>query len=127
MVRCGLTAAGSRQGKPADSILMWTLKPQFFDAALPTSESFIKQTKTARFFHHAQAVREVVTCQRLQSVWVRATNDEKLGHIRRMSPFSARSPSWVAANSRRRVAHGQRAFTHVVRRYQLLKSWILWS
>lgn len=40
-----------------DSILMQTLKLQFSDAALPTLESFIKQTKTVRLFRRAQAVR----------------------------------------------------------------------
>jgi hypothetical protein len=52
-----------------DSILMQTLKLQFSDAALPTLESFIKHTRTARIFRRAQAVPEVVTGQRLQSVW----------------------------------------------------------
>jgi hypothetical protein len=48
---------------------MQTLKLQFSDAALPTLESFIKHTRTARIFRRAQAVPEVVTGQRLQSVW----------------------------------------------------------
>jgi transposase len=38
------------------------------DEALPTLETFLKQTKEARVFRRAQAVREVVTGHRLQTV-----------------------------------------------------------
>ena len=68
---------------------MQPLNPQFSDAALPTLESFIKHTKTARLSRRAQAVCQVVTGQRLLSVRSRAVNGEKLGHIRRMSPCSS--------------------------------------
>ena len=47
---------------------MWTLKLHFPDQALPTLETFLKQTKEARVFRRAQAVREVVKGQRLQTV-----------------------------------------------------------
>ena len=47
---------------------MRTLKLHFSDAALPTLESFLKQTKEARIFRRAQAVRDVVRGQRLQTV-----------------------------------------------------------
>jgi transposase len=47
---------------------MRTLKLHFPDNALPTLESFLKQTKEARVFRRAQAVREVVTGHRLQTV-----------------------------------------------------------
>jgi transposase len=45
-----------------------TLKLQFSDDALPTLDTFIKQSKAARIFRRAQAVREVVTGNRIQSV-----------------------------------------------------------
>jgi len=48
---------------------MRTLTRQLSDAALPTLGRFIKQTKTARIFRRAQTVREVITGQRLQSLW----------------------------------------------------------
>src|SRR5919205_1736272 len=47
---------------------MRTLKLRFPDEALPTLETFLKQTKEARVFRRAQAVREVVKGQRLQTV-----------------------------------------------------------
>jgi transposase len=47
---------------------MRTLKLHFPDEALPTLETFLKQTKEARVFRRAQAVREVVKGQRLQTV-----------------------------------------------------------
>lgn len=47
---------------------MRTLKLQFSDRALPTLDSFIKQTKEARIFRRAQAVREVVKGNRIQQV-----------------------------------------------------------
>ena len=47
---------------------MRTLKLHFPDQALPTLDTFLKQTKEARVFRRAQAVREVVQGQRLQTV-----------------------------------------------------------
>jgi hypothetical protein len=47
---------------------MRTLKLHFPDETLPTLETFLKQTKEARVFRRAQAVREVVKGQRLQTV-----------------------------------------------------------
>ena len=47
---------------------MRTLKLHFPDQALPTLETYLKQTKEARVFRRAQAVREVVKGQRLQTV-----------------------------------------------------------
>src|SRR2546422_8845883 len=47
---------------------MRTLKLHFPDQALPTLETLLKQTKEARVFRRAQAVREVVKGQRLQTV-----------------------------------------------------------
>ena len=47
---------------------MRTLKLHFPDDALPTLDTFLKQTKDARVFHRAQAVRHVVKGQRLQTV-----------------------------------------------------------
>src|SRR5262249_35045822 len=47
---------------------MRTLKLHFPDDALPTLATFIKQTKEARVFRRAQAVRQVVQGQRLQTV-----------------------------------------------------------
>src|SRR5712691_2791880 len=47
---------------------MRTLKLHFPDDALPTLETFLKQTKEARVFRRAQAVREVVKGHRLQTV-----------------------------------------------------------
>jgi transposase len=47
---------------------MRTLKLHFSDDALPTLNAFVKQTKEARVFRRAQAVRAVVTGQRLQTV-----------------------------------------------------------
>ena len=47
---------------------MRTLKLHFPDDALPTLETFLKQTKEARVFRRAQAVRDVVTGHRLQTV-----------------------------------------------------------
>ena len=47
---------------------MRTLKLHFPDDALPTLDTFIKQTKKVRVFRRAQAVRNVVKGQRLQTV-----------------------------------------------------------
>jgi transposase len=47
---------------------MRTLKLHFPDDALPPLETFLKQTKKARVFRRAQAVRDVVTGHRLQTV-----------------------------------------------------------
>jgi transposase len=47
---------------------MRTLTLHFSDDALPTLDTFIKQTKEARVFRRAQAVRNVVKGQRLQTV-----------------------------------------------------------
>jgi len=47
---------------------MRTLKLHFPDDALSTLDSFLKQTKEARVFRRAQAVRNVVKGQRLQTV-----------------------------------------------------------
>jgi transposase len=47
---------------------MRTLKLHLPDDALPTLDTFIKQTKEARVFRRAQAVRHVVKGQRLQTV-----------------------------------------------------------
>jgi transposase len=47
---------------------MRTLKLHFADDALPSLNTFLKQTKEARVFRRAQAVRAVVTGQRLQPV-----------------------------------------------------------
>ena len=47
---------------------MRTLKLHFSDQALPTLDTFLKQTKEARIFRRAQAVREVVQGHRLQTV-----------------------------------------------------------
>jgi transposase len=47
---------------------MRTLKLHFPDEALPTLDTFLKQTKEARVFRRIQAVREVVKGQRLQTV-----------------------------------------------------------
>ena len=47
---------------------MRTLKLPFPDQALPTVETFLKQTKAARVFRRAQAVRAVVEGHRLQNV-----------------------------------------------------------
>jgi transposase len=47
---------------------MRTLKLHFPDDALPPLDTFLKQTKEARVFRRAQAVRDVVKGQRLQKV-----------------------------------------------------------
>jgi len=47
---------------------MRTLTLHFPDQALPTLDTFLKQTKEARIFRRAQAVREVVQGHRLQTV-----------------------------------------------------------
>jgi transposase len=47
---------------------MRTLKLHFSNDALPILDTFLKQTKEARIFRRAQAVREVVKGQRLQTV-----------------------------------------------------------
>jgi hypothetical protein len=45
-----------------------TLKLHFPDDALPTLETFLKQTKEVRVFRRAQDVRDVVKGHRLQTV-----------------------------------------------------------
>lgn len=47
---------------------MRTLTLHFPDDALPTLDTFLKQTKEARVFRRAQAVRDVVKGQRLPTV-----------------------------------------------------------
>ena len=47
---------------------MRTLTLHFPDDALSTLDTFVKQTKEARVFRRAQAVRQVVKGQRLQTV-----------------------------------------------------------
>ena len=47
---------------------MRTLRLHFPDDALPTLDTFLKQTKEARVFRRAQAVRDVVKGHRLQTV-----------------------------------------------------------
>ena len=47
---------------------MRTLKLHFPDDALPTLDTFVTKTKEARVFRRAQAVRDVVKGQRLQTV-----------------------------------------------------------
>jgi transposase len=47
---------------------MRTLKLEFADDALPTLNTLIQQTKEARVFRRAQAVREVVKGARMQQV-----------------------------------------------------------
>ena len=47
---------------------MRTLKLHFPDDAVPTLDTFLQQTKKARVFRRAQAVREVVQGHRLQTV-----------------------------------------------------------
>ena len=47
---------------------MRTLKLHFPEDALPTLDTFLKQAKAARVFRRAQAVRDVVKGQRLQTV-----------------------------------------------------------
>jgi len=83
---------------------MRTLKRHFPDDALPTLDTFLKQTKEARVFRRAQAVRDVVKGQRLQTVsdtlqltysalrkWVhRFANHGTLGLVDR--PRSGRPP-----------------------------------
>ena len=51
-----------------ETTTMRTLTLHFPDDALPTLESFLKQTKEARIFRRAQAVRDVVQGRRLQTV-----------------------------------------------------------
>src|SRR5438132_13984205 len=47
---------------------MLTIKLHFPDDALPTLDTILQQTKKARIFRRAQAVRAVVKGQRLQTV-----------------------------------------------------------
>src|SRR2546421_354281 len=47
---------------------MRTLTLHFPDDALPTLDTFLKQTKEARVFRRAQAVRDVVKGRRMQNV-----------------------------------------------------------
>ncbi len=51
-----------------ETTTMRILKLHFPDQALSTLETFLKQTKEARIFRRAQAVREVVQGHRLQTV-----------------------------------------------------------
>src|SRR2546425_12756799 len=51
-----------------ETTIMRTLKLHFSEDALPTLDAFVKRTKEARVFRRAQAVRAVVTGQRLQTV-----------------------------------------------------------
>jgi transposase len=51
-----------------ESTTMRTLKLHFPDDALPTLDTFLKQPQEARVFRRAQAVRDVVKGQRLQTV-----------------------------------------------------------
>ena len=51
-----------------ETTTMRTFKLHFPDRALPTLETCLKQTKEARSFRRAQAVREVVQGRRLQTV-----------------------------------------------------------
>jgi transposase len=51
-----------------ETTTMRTLKLHFPDEALPTLDTFLKQTKEARVVRRAQAVREVVTGHRLHTV-----------------------------------------------------------
>src|SRR5262245_26941966 len=51
-----------------ETTLMRTLKLHFPDDALSTLDTFVKQTKEARVFRRAQAVRHVVKGQRLHTV-----------------------------------------------------------
>src|SRR2546428_9263916 len=51
-----------------ETTIMRTLKLHFSEDALPTLDPFLQQTKEARVFRRAQAVRDVVTGQRLQTV-----------------------------------------------------------
>ena len=83
---------------------MRTLKLHFPADALPTLDTFLKKTQEARTFRRAQAVRAVVTGQRLQTVsdtlhftyaalrqWVyRFANQGGLGWVDR--PRSGRPP-----------------------------------
>ena len=48
--------------------IMRTLKLHFSEDALPTIDTFLKRAKEARVFRRAQAVRDVVQGQRLQTV-----------------------------------------------------------
>jgi hypothetical protein len=47
---------------------MRNLNLQFADDALPKLDAFLKETKEARLFRRAQAVREVVKGTRMQEV-----------------------------------------------------------
>ena len=47
---------------------MRTLTLHFSEDALPTLDTFLKRAKEARVFRRAQAVRDVVEGQRLQTV-----------------------------------------------------------
>src|SRR5712691_13161719 len=49
-------------------VSMRTLQLHFPDEALPTLDTVLKQTREARVFRRAQAVREVIKGQRLQTV-----------------------------------------------------------
>jgi hypothetical protein len=51
-----------------ESPRMRTLKLHFPEEALPTFDTFLKQTKEVRVFRRAQAVRAVVKGRRLQNV-----------------------------------------------------------
>ena len=51
-----------------ETTIMRTRKLHFSEDALPTFDTFLKRTAEARVFRRAQAVRDVVTGQRLQTV-----------------------------------------------------------
>ena len=100
---------------------MRTLKLRFPDGALPTLDTFLKQTKEARVFRRAQAVREVVKGQRLQMVsdtldfayaalrkWVhRFAHQGTPGLVDR--PRSGRPPQVTASRRRERSPGWRRA------------------
>src|SRR5881397_228080 len=93
---------------------MRTLQLHFSANALPTLNTFLQQTKEARVFRRAQAVRDVVTGQRLQTVsdtlaltssalrqWVyRFANQGPQGLLDR--PRSGRPPKMTCALERHR-------------------------
>jgi len=92
---------------------MRTLRLHFPDDALPTLDTFLKQTKEARVFRRAQAVREVVKGHRLHNVsdtlqftysalrkWVyRFANQGTQGLVDR--PRSGRPPKMTGALAHR--------------------------
>src|SRR5882672_8250528 len=71
---------------------MRTLKLHFPDDALPTLDTFLKQTKEARVFRRAQAVRSVVKGQRLQTVsdTLQCTSSARRKWVHRFAPQGTR-------------------------------------